>query len=150
MSKVDLIKIAKAIKRKIKKSAPTYVSYCRKIERIKTDKRICAMTFDDGPTYDAEITETIIDTLNRHGAKGTFDIIGTTENNYPDSLGKIGTPSWGGVAYDHYPKYESDKLAGAVNCPDLIQKILSSGHEITNHTYSHILFGKKNIIYSKR
>ena len=115
MSKVDLIKFAKVVKRKIKECAPSYVSYCRKIERIKTDKRICAMTFDDGPTYDSDITRTILDTLNRHGAKGTFDIIGTTENNYPDTPGKLGTPSWSGVAYDHYPKYESDKKAGAVN-----------------------------------
>ena len=25
------------------------VSYVRRIERVRTDKKICAMTFDDGP-----------------------------------------------------------------------------------------------------
>jgi len=150
MSKVDIIKFAKAIKRKLKKKAVPYVSYCRRIERVKTNKRICAMTFDDGPTYDSDITNTIIDILNSYNAKGTFDIIGTTEENYPDVPGKLGTPSWSGTAYDHYPKFEGDKNAGAVNCHDLIKKIIDSGHEITNHTFSHILFGKKNIIYSKR
>ena len=25
------------------------VTYCRRIERVKTKARVCAMTFDDGP-----------------------------------------------------------------------------------------------------
>ena len=150
MNKVDLIKIAKALKNKIKRKPVHYVSYCRRIERVKTDKRICAMTFDDGPTYDAEITKTLVETLNEFNAVGTFDVIGTTEGNYPDVEGKVGTPTWSGTKYDHYPRFNADKTAGAVNCPDLIDMIISSGHEITNHTYSHILFGKKNVIYSKR
>ncbi len=150
MSKVDFIKFAKAVKKKLNKKGSPYVSYCRRIERIQTSKRICAMTFDDGPTYDSEITKSLVETLNKFGAKGTFDIIGTTENNYPDKEGVVGTPGWSGTLYDHYPKFNSDKNAGAVNCAELIEMILSSGHEITNHTYSHILFGKKNVIYSKR
>ena len=146
MSKVDLIKFAKSVKKKIKRNSVSYVSYCRRIESVKTNKRICAMTFDDGPTFDANITSTLIDILDSYGVKGTFDVIGTTENNYPDVEGKIGTPAWGGIRYDHYPRFNADKAAGAVNCPELIEKILKSGHEITNHTYSHILFGRKNII----
>ncbi len=150
MSKVEIIKLAKIIKSIIKPKPVPFVSYCRRIERVKTSRRVCAMTFDDGPTYDSDITKTILDTLNSFGAKGTFDVIGTTENNYPDAPGKIGTPSWSGTKFDHYPKFNYDKLAGAVNTPDLIDEIISSGHEITNHTFSHILFGKKNVIYSKR
>lgn len=150
MNKVDIIKLAKALKRKFKKKTVHYVSYCRRIERIKTDKRICAMTFDDGPTYASDITKALVETLNEFGAKGTFDVIGTTENNYPDEEGVIGTPSWSGVHFDHYPKFNADKEAGAENCPELIKLIIDGGHEITNHTYSHVLFGKKNVIYSKR
>lgn len=150
MSKVAIIKIAKAIKKKIKKNNANYISYCRRIERIKTERRICAMTFDDGPTYDSDITKTILDVLDEFGAKGTFDVIGTTESNYPDTEGKLCTPGWSGTRFDHYPKFGEDKNAGAVNCPDLIKRIIDSGHEITNHTYSHVLFGKKNIIYSRR
>lgn len=150
MSKVSIIKLAKEIKKIVKTKEKHYVSYCRRIERIKTDRRICAMTFDDGPTYDSNITATLVETLNSFGAKGTFDVIGTTGSNYPDQEGKMGTPAWSGTTYDHYPKYGADKNGGAVNCPDLIDLILDNGHEITNHTYSHVLFGKKNIIYSKR
>lgn len=150
MNKVDIIKLAKKLKRKFKKKTVHYVSYCRRIERIKTDKRVCSMTFDDGPTYASNITASLVETLNEFGAKGTFDVIGTTENNYPDTEGKIGTPSWSGIHFDHYPKFNADKEAGAENCPELIKLILDGGHEITNHTYSHVLFGKKNVIYSKR
>lgn len=153
MQKVDIIKLAKKLKKALKevaKSKKAYVSYSRRIEKIKTGKRICAMTFDDGPTKAEGLTESLVDILNQFGAKGTFDVIGTTENNYPDVAGKVGTPTWSGVKFDHYPCFEKDTFAGAVNCPELIEKILKSGHEITNHTYSHVLFGKKNIIYSSR
>ncbi len=150
MNKVNLIKMAKKLKNTLKKRSPAYMSYCRKIDRIMTNEKVCAMTFDDGPTRSMDLTKTLVKTLNAFNAKGTFDIIGTTKNNYPDKIGKISTPSWGGISYDHYPKFNDDKNAGAVNCPELIEFILNSGHEITNHTYSHILFGKKNIIYSSR
>ena len=48
-----IVKIGKAGKRIVKKVlAPAEkhsVSYTRRIEQVKTTKRICAMTFDDGP-----------------------------------------------------------------------------------------------------
>ncbi len=153
MQKVDIIRVAKKAKKVLKsitQNEKNFVSYSRRIERIKTNKRICAMTFDDGPTRENALTDTLLDILNKYSAKGTFDVIGTTENNYPDIEGKISTPSWSGVKFDHYPSFNKDTLAGAVNCPDIIERIIKEGHEITNHTYSHILFGKKNIIYSKR
>jgi len=162
MSKIALIKLAKALKKRANKitgaEITPYVSYARRINRVKTSSRICAMTFDDGPTYlpvsngdkKGGLTLSIIETLEKHNAKGTFDIIGTTEKNYPDIEGKIGTPSWGGVRFDHYPIFKNDKNAGAVNCHELVKRIIEGGHQLTNHTYSHVLYGKKNVIYSKR
>jgi len=162
MSKVALIKLAKNIKKRLYlicgNEIPPYISYTRRINRVKTSARICAMTFDDGPmklspvpsNENSSLTETLLDTLEKHNAKGTFDIIGTTENNYPDTEGVIGTPSWSGVKFDHYPSFGKDSFAGAVNCPELIERILSGGHQLTNHTYSHVLYGRKNIIYSER
>ena len=162
MSKVALIKLAKVLGKKLniitRKQREPFVSYCRRINEVSTSQRICAMTFDDGPTglnpnpsrNDKSLTEILLETLERHNARGTFDIVGTTENNYPDCEGKLGTPSWSGVKYDHYPCFLQDDKAGAVNCPELIDRIIKGGHQITNHTYSHVLYGKKNIIYSKR
>ncbi len=162
MSKVTLIKIAKKLKRNFKiltgNEMKPYVSYSRRINFVKTNERICAMTFDDGPTNtpsnpcknDLPLTQILIETLEKYNAKGTFDVIGTTENNYPDAIGKLSTPSWSGVKYDHYPSFSNDALAGAKNTPQLIERIIQGGHQITNHTFSHILYGKKNMVYSKR
>lgn len=146
--------------KKIKKNrAGKFMSPCRRIEFVypPSNGRYVAMTFDDGPTVmpttsdkNVGLTDAIIDTLNDFDAKGTFDVIGTTHNNYPDSEGKLGDFTWSGVHYDHYPVYGDDLSAGAVNCPQLIKKILSTGHEITSHTYSHTLFGPMRAIYGAR
>lgn len=136
-----------------------HVGYCRRIERVRTNERVCAMTFDDGPmnfpsspdSFDGKaMTEVLLDILDEFNAKGTFDVIGTTEENYPDTRGKTGTPSWGGVAYDHYPAFKKDSFGGAVHCPELIERMIREGHQITNHGYRHILFGKKSFVYGKR
>lgn len=153
--------------KKVKKFAKTVllpapkcsVGYCRRIERVKTTERVCAMTFDDGPmnlpaTPDLyggrAMTDVLLDILDEFNAKGTFDVVGTTAENYPDSKGAIGTPAWGGVAYDHYPAFEQDANGGAVHCPQLMERIVREGHQITNHGYRHILFGKKSFVYGKR
>ena len=137
-----------------------YVTPVRRIERVfPTDgERICAMTFDDGPSdiatnpkvSDDGLTLHLLKTLESHGAKGTFDVIGTTEHNYPDEAGVHGSFSWGGVKYDHYPDINRDKDAGAKNRPDLVSRIIKGGHEISNHGYRHILFGPLNLVYGAR
>lgn len=135
------------------------ISYCRRIEQVKTNRKVCAMTFDDGPmdlpaspdSFEGKaLTEILLDTLDEFHAKGTFDVIGDTGENYPDTCGSAGSPSWGGVAYDHYPAFKKDRLGGALNCPELIDRMIREGHQITNHGYRHILFGKKSYVYGKR
>ncbi len=143
----------------IKERAPVFLSPVRRIERVATAERICAMTFDDGPSRlppvpdhfrGKALTLVLAETLERYGAKGTFDVVGDTSANYPDKPGKHGSASWGGVSYDHYPDFHQDKHGGAVNCPDLIARLLAGGHEITSHTYSHVLFGWKPLVYGQR
>ena len=135
------------------------VSYVRRIERVRTDKRICAMTFDDGPMDlpanpdrfgGRSMTDVLLDTLGAHNAKGTFDVIGDTGGNYPDEPGRTGSAAWGGIRYDHYPDFGQDAHGGAVHCDRLIRRMLDEGHQITNHGYRHILFGKKPFVYGKR
>jgi len=156
------IGLAKKIKHKfedeIKAASPVYISPVRRIEGVKTKERICAMTFDDGPTRilpssgasSRALTLELIETLERFDAKGTFDCIGDTSENYPDVCGKEGSAMWGGKAYDHYPDYMKDSLAGAKNCPELIERILLGGHEITSHSYKHRIFGAKPLVYANR
>ena len=158
-----LVKIGKKGKKILKKftgsSEVRRVSYTRRIERIKTDRRIVAMTFDDGPMDvpanpdlfgGRSLTDVILDTLEEFGAKGTFDVIGDTSMNYPDEAGKEGSASWGGIKYDHYPDIHKDSSGGAVHNDRLIRRIIDGGHQITNHGYRHVLFGKKPFVYGKR
>lgn len=138
---------------------PVYLSPVRRIEQVALNERLCAMTFDDGPCRlpanpdnhgGKPLTLVLAESLEQYGARGSFDVVGDTSNNYPDHKGKHGSATWGGVAYDHYPDFAKDADGGAVHCPELIDRLLQGGHEITNHTYSHILFGRKNIVYAQR
>jgi len=158
-----LIPFGKKIKRLAKTilTPAPILSYARRIDGVRTDKRVCAMTFDDGPTHaplspcngtsePKGLTSTLLDALKHYNAFGTFDIIGSTADNYPDRAGKTGTPQWSGERFDHYPSFGNDSMAGAVSCPDLVKRIIEEGHELSNHGYRHIIFGKKNVIYRDR
>ena len=157
---VKIGKKGKAIVKKVLFPVETHhVSYTRRIERIKTDKRILAMTFDDGPMdmpcapdlfEGRSLTDVILDTLEEFGARGTFDVIGDTSDNYPDEAGALGSAAWGGIQSDHYPDLGCDGKGGAVHNDRLIRRILDGGHQITNHGYRHIIFGKKPFVYGKR
>ena len=157
------IGLAKRVKHQfqdeIRARTPVYLSPVRRIERVATHQRVCAMTFDDGPcrlpaqpdAFDGKpLTVVLAETLERYGAHGSFDVVGDTSANYPDAAGQEGSASWGGVAYDHYPDFGMDAQGGALHCPDLVDRLLQGGHEVTNHTYSHVLFGKKSLVYGKR
>ncbi len=158
-----IVKIGKKGKKLVKKlitpvEVPT-LSYTRRIEQVKTTRRICAMTFDDGPMDlpaspdrfgGKSLTDVLLDTLSEYGAKGTFDVVGDTSRNYPDEAGKEGSAAWGGIRYDHYPDIHKDDRGGVEHNDRLIRRMLSEGHQISNHGYRHIIFGKKPFVYGKR
>ncbi len=96
------------------------------------------------------LTDVLLDTLAQYGARGSFDVIGDTSANYPDEAGKLGSAAWGGVRFDHYPDIHCDEQGGAEHNDRLIRRMLAEGHQITNHGYRHILFGKKPFVYGAR
>jgi peptidoglycan/xylan/chitin deacetylase (PgdA/CDA1 family) len=158
-----LVRAGKAGKAFLKKyilpPAVHHVSYTRRLERVKTNRRICAMTFDDGPfnmpcspdRFDGRtLTDVLLDTLAEFGAHGTFDVVGDTSENYPDKAGREGSPEWGGVKYDHYPDIEKDALGGVVHNERLVRRMIDEGHQISSHSYRHIIYGKKNYVYQGR
>ena len=157
-----IVKVGKAGKRVLKKFLPEakhHVSYTRRIERVATKERVVAMTFDDGPMdlpvspdrFDGRaLTDVLLDVLAAHDAKGTFDVIGDTSENYPDTAGKNGEADWGGVRYDHYPDIHQDEKGGALHNDRLMRRIIDEGHQLTNHGYRHVIFGKKPFVYGKR
>lgn len=161
MKLYDLARKAKhKYKEYVKQQAGRYLSPVRRLERVAPPSggRFVAMTFDDGPTTmptnpprsERGLTDDLLDTLKAYNAHGTFDAIGTTEFNYPDTAGPVGSFTWGGIAYDHYPDFGMDSMAGVKNRPELVKRILDEGHELTNHGYRHILFGPNPIVYGKR
>lgn len=157
----DLARRAKHFLKEYQKSRDCeYVTPVRRIEKVYPPfgRKVVAMTFDDGPTdietnpkiSEQGLTMHLLETLESYGARGTFDVIGTTELNYPDEAGQHGSFTWGGVKFDHYPDINQDSRAGAKNKPELISRILEGGHEITNHGYRHVLFGKMKVVYGAR
>lgn len=78
---------------------PSYTTLYRQ-GNDPTDKKV-SLTFDDGP--DPKYTPQILDILKREGVKGTFFLVGSRAELYPD----------------------------------LVRRIVSEGHEIGNHTYTH-------------
>ena len=121
-----LRKVNRHVKDYKKRNAGKYLAPVRRIERVYplNNSKWCAMTFDDGPSSvppnpylseadlkrigldpkntSAGLSEVIKATLNTFDGKGTFDSIGTTEENYPDERRKINPAKWGGQIHDHY------------------------------------------------
>ena len=146
------------VKQYKKAQAGKVLSPVRRIERVYPPEggRFVAMTFDDGPCAHSfsgrkqGLTESLLASLREADATASFDVIGTTAENYPDTEGKPRDFTWSGVSYDHYPYYGHDALAGALNQPELIKKILEGGHELTNHSCTHRLFGPMRAVYGSR
>lgn len=149
----------------VKKTKPlpqkekTYLSPVRRIGRLNAQSRICAMTFDGGPCRlpakpdhfrGKPLTLILAEILEHYGAKGTFAVAGDTSGNYPDRPGKQNTPSWNGSAYDHCPAFGQDSQGGAVNCPELIARLLAGGHEIASNGYTQLLFGWSPLLHGMR
>ncbi|MDR2615543.1 MAG: polysaccharide deacetylase family protein [Oscillospiraceae bacterium] len=121
-------------------------------------ERVVAMTFEDGPTKlpaepdvsdGAGVTEQLLDTLREFGARGTFCVIGSTAENYPDVSGRPGSRYVFGKKYSHYAAFGLDDMAGALACPELIRRIDREGHELASHTYRHIMYGR-SLVYASR
>ena len=153
-----LRKINRHIKARRKQQQGLVLSPVRRIEFVAPPKeRLCAMTFDDGPTAATcqpsgkkGLTEHVFDVLKKYDATATFNVIGSTAENYPDIQGKLGTHHVFGTKYDHYACFNQDHLAGAVSCGDLLRRMVEEGHEVANHGFRHIIFGAEYFVYRKR
>lgn len=53
----------------------------------KPDKKVIALTFDDGPDY--RFTPGVLNVLKKHGVKATFFLLGTRVEKYPDMVQRI-------------------------------------------------------------
>lgn len=124
----------------------------RRVDRVAPvpGRRLVALTFDDGPSAaplrpslraGGTVSGTIMDLMKRFGARGTFNVIGTTRFNYPDRPGRLGGVFWSGIRFDHYPEYGRDDWAGVLAQPALARRLVDEGHELSNHGFTHLAFG---------
>lgn len=69
-------------------AATTTEGYSAKpIHAVKTQQKIVALTFDDGPSK--PYTDQILNILDRHNVKATFFVVGMNIKRYPDMIQKI-------------------------------------------------------------
>jgi peptidoglycan/xylan/chitin deacetylase (PgdA/CDA1 family) len=90
-----------------------------------TDKLI-ALTFDDGPrpyvlfgSKGNHPAPGLVDILDKNGVKATFFVVGW----------RLTPKTWG------EPRHEEDI---GVTCLDAAEKLIRQGHELEDHTYSHL------------
>lgn len=83
---------------------------------LDPSKPMVALTFDDGP---APATWRILDSLEAHGAKATFYMVGNRMGNYPDTVRRvaalgceIGSHTWG---HNYITKLGAQALHGNLN-----------------------------------
>jgi len=100
------------------------------IAAVKTaasgNDKLIALTFDDGPrpyvlfgTKSPHPAPGLLDILDQNGVKATFFVVGW----------RLTPKTWG------EPKHEEDI---GVSCLDAAQQLIRRGHELEDHTYSHL------------
>ncbi|HET8887926.1 MAG TPA: polysaccharide deacetylase family protein [Candidatus Angelobacter sp.] len=92
---------------------------------LRGDKLI-ALTFDDGPrpyvlfgSKTAHPAQGLADILDQNGVKATFFVVGW----------RLTPKTWG------EPRHEEDI---GVTCLDAAERLIRRGHELEDHTYSHL------------
>lgn len=97
--------------------------------RIKTNEKIIYLTFDDGPI--PEVTEFVLDELNRVGAQATFFCVGENITKHPDVFKRVLTEghSVGNHTYNHLKGSVTENevyFENVTKCQDEIEKYTSS------------------------
>ncbi len=91
---------------------------------FSADKKIIALTFDDGPRpyvllgTSSPPTAGLLDVLDKQGVKATFFVMGW----------RLTPKTWG----------DRRETNIGVTCLDAAQQVLRRGQEIENHTFSHV------------
>ena len=106
------------------------------VERIRDydnfkDKKLVALTFDDGPSY--KKTQKLVDELNKRDARVTFFMLGELANRQPELVKYIYTTGHtiGSHTYDHknLKKLKDEQLEYEINHTNEILKNIT-GHNV--------------------
>ncbi len=97
--------------------------YLGAVTRVRTDQRVAALTFDDGPH--PEWTPQLLALLERHRAKATFFVVGEMALRHPDLIERIaqaghalGNHSWN---HPSFPQISTEEqISQITRCERLI------------------------------
>ncbi|HHV15092.1 MAG TPA: polysaccharide deacetylase family protein [Gelria sp.] len=102
------------------------------IDRVKTDKKVVALTFDDGP--EPKFTPMVLDVLKNHDARATFFIIGKKAESNPQILKRMAAEGHeiGNHSYRHpdFNKLKKDAQLEEINKTTSIIKRLSGQNPV--------------------
>ena len=97
-----------------------------KITSASTGDKLIALTFDDGPrpyvlfgSKESNHGPGLVEILDQNGVKATFFVVGW----------RLTPKTWG------EPRHEEDI---GVTCIDAAEQLIRRGHELEDHTYSHL------------
>lgn len=97
-----------------------------KVTSAFSGDKLIALTFDDGPrpyvlfgSKESSRGQGLADILDQNGVKATFFVVGW----------RLTPKTWG------EPKHEEDI---GVTCLDAAERLIRQGHELEDHTYSHL------------
>lgn len=108
-----------------KENTSATVQPVRDTPSAATQQKLIALTFDDGPRpyvlfgSKEHPAPGLADILDQHGVKATFFVVGW----------RLTPKTWG------EPRHEEDI---GMTCIDAAQQMIRRGHELEDHTYSHV------------
>ena len=71
--------------------ARTFQLFGEIVPRVETDRKVVALTFDDGPRSDT--VDEILGTLAKHGVRATFFVCGAEIHDHPQAAAQGGERS---------------------------------------------------------
>ena len=94
---------------------------------MKTDQKIIALTFDDGPHPTK--TDEILNVLSKYNVKATFFVIGENAVKYPQVLKKVAMQGHeiGNHTFDHksiYKLHENELQSSVKRCEECVEEII--------------------------
>ncbi|HEX9254629.1 MAG TPA: polysaccharide deacetylase family protein [Candidatus Angelobacter sp.] len=109
-----------------KKAPPVGVHAVADTTSASRGEKLIALTFDDGPrpyvlfgSKESNHGPGLVDILDQNGVKATFFVVGW----------RLTPKTWG------EPRHEEDI---GVSCLDAAERLIRRGHELEDHTYSHL------------
>jgi len=109
-----------------KEDPPASIRPVAKTTSVSPAEKLIALTFDDGPrpyvlfgSKGVHPAPGLVDILDKNGVKATFFVVGW----------RLTPKTWG------EPRHEEDI---GVTCLDAAERLIRQGHELEDHTYSHV------------